>query len=80
MDNAPTCVICGGLGFIFEQVNANHRKQLDCPACAGSGRHDVCLARTLSGEAKEPFPSLSVEARTAELLSRRGLRQQQTSD
>lgn len=53
MNEEDKCMTCDGRGFTFEQIDESHRRQVTCKGCLGTGRHDVSLARTLSGEAKE---------------------------
>jgi hypothetical protein len=48
-----SCPVCGGNGFVFHQLNPDHREQLPCPACLGSNNRAQYAARTLSGEAEE---------------------------
>ena len=44
------CQTCDDRGFIFEQVDQYHRKQVICPKCEGAPIRAKAMALVLSGE------------------------------
>lgn len=49
------CTQCGGLGFKTVWIGRTEGTSGECRACAGSGKREVQVARTLSGE-NDPNP------------------------
>lgn len=50
LDNCPTCA---GVGKVYCQINEDHRMELGCPDCGGSGWRKDAMYRLLTGDSEK---------------------------